>query len=323
MASASYAALGLALPTSVQSNGWQPHAAVALLDLGADTAPVSLNTLTGHMTLLAGQDVSRVSSTRGAWVMDKQDLLEVSKKGTYLLNAKGVAYARSVLGTVATTVATAPVVEAAPAPVVVAPVAPVSAGVSWLPPEAGTGSVHALYEGDEYLLALAVEQTPCFGNYSPRADTCDNCPIAGACMSFLVTRMAQVSATLAKRDEEALKAAEARKVEEARLAVLRKEEERKAEERKAVESILGTPAPVVTPVVNTTSAGKTPTFDTSTPVSAPVAPAPVPAPTAQVKYTEITAAFPGVCSGCKGKVTKGDTVHYVSGKGMYHPTCLA
>lgn len=347
MASASYAALSLALPSSVQSNGWQPHAAVALLDLGAGFSPVTLNLLTEHMTNLAGQDVSRVSAMRGAWVMDKQGFLEVSKKGTYLLNNKGVAYARSVLGTVvavgaATTVAVevAPVVEVAPAPPVVveaapvapvvvapapviAPVAPVSAGVSWLPPEAGTGSVHALYEGDEYLLSLAVEQTPCFGSYSPRADTCDACPIAGACMSFLVTRMAQVSATLAKRDEEALKAAEARRVEEARLAVLRKEEERKAAERKAVESILGTPAPVVTPVVNTTSAGKTPTFDTFTPVSAPVAPAPVPAPAAQVKYTEITAAFPGVCSGCKGKVTKGDTVHYVSGKGMYHPTCLA
>ena len=338
--SASYASLALALPTSVQSNGWQPHAAVALLDLGAGFSPVTLNLLCEHMTNLAGQDVSRVSAMRGAWVMDKVDMLEVSKKGTYLLNAKGVAYARSVLGTVApappTTVAVAPappvaapvVVEAAPvapvvvapAPVIAPPVTPVSAGVSWLPPEAGTGSVHALYEGDEYLLSLAVEQTPCFGSYSPRADTCDNCPIAGACMSFLVTRMAAVSATLAKRDEEALKAAEARRVEEARLAVLRKEEERKAAERKAVESILGTPAPVVTPVVNTTSAGKTPTFDTFT---VPVAPAPVPAPTAQVKYTEITAAFPGVCSGCKGKVTKGDTVHYVSGKGMYHPTCLA
>lgn len=341
MASASYASLALALPSSVQSNGWQPHAAIALLDLGAGFSPVTLNLLCEHMTTLAGQDVSRVSSMRGAWVMDKQGLLDASKKGTYLLNARGVAYARSVLGTVAVATTVAPVVEVAPAPPVaapvvveaapvapvvvapapvIAPVAPVSAGVSWLPPEAGTGSVHALYEGDEYLLALAVEQTPCFGNYSPRADTCDNCPIAGACMSFLVTRMAQVSATLAKRDEEALKAAEARRVEEARLAVLRKEEERKAAERKAVESILGTPAPVVTPVVNTTSAGKTPTFDTFT---VPVAPAPVSAPTAQVKYTEITAAFPGVCSGCKGKVTKGDTVHYVSGKGMYHPSCLA
>lgn len=349
----SYASLALALPTSVQSNGWLPHAAVALLDLGADTASVSLDALTQHMTLLAGQDVSRMSSTRGAWVMDKQGLLGASKKGTYLLNDRGVAYARTmrygatpvvvpapapapvveeVAPVVAPVIEAAPVVvEAAPAPVVVASVAPakpVSAGVSWLPPEAGNGTVDAYYEGDEYLLSLAVEQTPCFGTYSPRAEACDTCPIAGACMNMLVTRMATVSASLAKRDEEALKAAEARKVEEARLAVLRKEEERKAEERKVVDSILGTPAPA--PVFNATSTGKSATFDTFTvpPTTnvASVAPAPAPtpvAPTAQVKYTEITAAFPGVCSACKGKVTKGDTVRYVSGKGMYHPSCLA
>jgi len=334
----SYAALALPLPSSVQSNGWLPHAAVALLDLGADTNAVSLDVLTSHMTLLAGQEVSRMSSTRGAWVMDKQGLLGASKKGTYLLNDRGVAYARTMrygatpvvvpapapTPVVVEAAPVAPVVVEAPAPVVVAPVAPVkpvSAGVSWLPPESGNGTVDAYYEGDEYLLSLAVEQTPCFGTYSPRAEACGSCPISGACMNMLVTRMAAVAATLAKRDEEALKAAEARKVEEARLAVLRKEEERKAEERKVVDSILGTPAPA--PVFNTTSTGKTPTFDTFTPVSAP-APAPTPvAPTAQVKYTEITAAFPGVCSACKGKVTKGDTVRYVSGKGMYHPSCLA
>ena len=57
---------------------------------------------------------------------------------------------------------------------------------------------------------------------------------------------------------------------------------------------------------------------------APVStPAPVPVSTEPVKYTEITAAFPGVCSGCKGKIGKGDTVRYVGGKGMYHPGCVA
>lgn len=337
-----YTTLALVLPTSVQSNGWLPHAAVALLLAGADLAPVSLADLTRHMTDMAGVEISRVSATRGAWVMDKQDMLAVSKKGTYLLNEQGRAYALTLLNRNNSAVApvvsededtndedTAPsaapvVVEApAPAPVVVeapapapAPVKPV--GVAWLPPVV-EAPVDAYYEGDEYLLALAVEQTPCFGTYSTRAEACGSCPIAGACSNMLVTRMAAVAVTLAKRDEEAHKAAEARKVEEARLAAFRKEEERKEEERKAVESILGTPpAPAPAPSAPAT------TFPAFTPApSAPVAAPAAPVSAEPVKYTEITAAFPGVCSGCKGKIGKGDTVRYVSGKGMYHPACVA
>jgi len=71
------------------------------------------------------------------------------------------------------------------------------------------------------------------------------------------------------------------------------------------------PAPAPAPAVNP--------FPAFTPPSAP----PAPVSTEPVKYTEITAAFPGVCSGCKGKIGKGDTVRYVSGKGMYHPACVA
>ena len=345
MSAITYNTLALALPTSVQSNGWLPHAAAALLLAGADLAPVSLAALTQHMSDMAGCEVSRVSATRGAWVMDKQDMLAVSKKGTYLLNEQGRAYALTLLNrnngaTVAPVVSLAPVVSEdedtndedtapsaapvvveapAPAPVVVeapapAPVKPV--GVAWLPPVVDA-PVDAYYDGDEYLLALAVEQTPCFGTYSTRAEACASCPIAGACSNMLVTRMATVAATLAKRDEEA------RKVEEARLAAFRKEEERKAEERKAVESILGTPpAPAPAPSAPTVS------FPAFTAPAAPAPSAPVAAPAAPVsaepvKYTEITAAFPGVCSGCKGKIGKGDTVRYVSGKGMYHPACVA
>ena len=342
MSAITYNTLALALPTSVQSNGWLPHAAAALLLAGADLAPVSLAALTQHMSDMAGCEVSRVSATRGAWVMDKQDMLAVSKKGTYLLNEQGRAYALTLLNrngaTVAPVVSLAPVVSEdedtsdedtalpapvvveapAPAPVVVeapapapAPVKPV--GVAWLPPVV-EAPVDAYYDGDEYLLALAVEQTPCFGTYSTRAEACASCPIAGACSNMLVTRMATVAATLAKRDEEA------RKVEEARLAAFRKEEERKEEERKAVESILGT---------HGGGRAKAPSAPAAFPAfTAPAAPAPVAAPAAPVsaepvKYTEITAAFPGVCSGCKGKIGKGDTVRYVSGKGMYHPACVA
>lgn len=328
-----YASLNLPLPRSVQSDKWAPHAAVALAVLGAtdDTSAVNLSTLTDRMSVLAGEPVARPSSTRGAWVMDKAGHLLATRKGWYALSESGVEYARRIMGGAAppspevevapapeaevakvAVAVEAPEVEVAPAPVA-APATTKEAGVSWLPPVT-VGAVDALYDEDEYLLALSVEQTPCFGTYSTRAEACGVCPIAGACSNMLITRMAQVSATLAKRDEEARKAAEARKVEEARLAALRKEEERKAAERAAVESILGntpTPAP---------AAPSNPFAFTPAPVSTP---APVPVSTEPVKYTEITAAFPGVCSGCKGKIGKGDTVRYVGGKGMYHPGCVA
>ncbi len=181
-----------------------------------------------------------------------------------------------------------------------------------------------VYE-DEYLLALAVEQTPCFGTYSARAEACGGCPVRGACMGMLATRMAQVAATLAKQDAERVvreaQQAEARKVEEARKA----DESRKAAERAAVDSILGTPAPatVGTPTPTFTTNFGTVTTGKTTPVPAP-APTPAPAPEAAttVKFTEITAAFPGVCSACRLKIDKGNLVRYVSGKGMYHPGCI-
>lgn len=69
-----YASLNLPLPTSVQSNAWAPHALVALYLAGAVPAggEIPLRELEERMTLLAGgTPVSRVSATRGAWVLDK------------------------------------------------------------------------------------------------------------------------------------------------------------------------------------------------------------------------------------------------------------
>jgi hypothetical protein len=311
---------------------------------------VNLSTLTDRMSVLAGEQVARASSTRGAWVMDKAGQLLATRKGWYALSESGVEFARRIMDcdvpvaapapapvevapapevvevakvAVAVVEEEAPEVEVAPAPVA-APVSTKEAGVSWLPPVT-VGAVDAYYDEDEYLLALAVEQTPCFGTYSARAEACGGCPVRGACMGMLATRMAQVAATLAKQDAERVvreaQQAEARKVEEARKA----DESRKAAERAAVEGILGgtKPAPATVGTPNPTFGTNFGTVTTGKTTPAP-APAPTPAPEAAttVKFTEITAAFPGVCSACRLKIDKGNLVRYVSGKGMYHPGCI-
>jgi hypothetical protein len=344
-----YASLNLPLPRSAQSDKWAPHAAVALALMGATDAAsaVNLSALTDRMSVLAGEPVARASSTRGAWVMDKAGHLLATRKGWYALSESGVECARRIMDCDVPVAAPAPVtvevapapevevakvavavveeeapeVEVAPAPVA-APVSTKEAGVSWLPPVT-VGAVDAYYDEDEYLLALAVEQTPCFGTYSARAEACGGCPVRGACMGMLATRMAQVAATLAKQDADRVvreaQQAEARKAEEARKA----DESRKAAERAAVEGILGTPAPSTVGTSNPTfgTTFGTVTTGKTTPVPAP-APTPAPEAATTVKFTEITAAFPGVCSACRLKIDKGNLVRYVSGKGMYHPGCI-
>jgi hypothetical protein len=289
-----YASLNLLpLPKSVQSNAWGAHALVALYLAGAVPAggEIPLRELEERMTLLAGgTPVSRVSATRGAWVLDKGGHMAPTRKGWYALSESGVEYARRIMrggggapepAPVVVAVAPPPAPEPAPvapppAPVVVAP--PVQAGgVVWLPPVVATGDPSYL---DGYLLGLAVEQTPCFGTYSARAEACAGCPIAGACAEMLVTRLSQLSLSL------------------------------------RISPPVAAPAPA--PVVEAP-----PAPPAAPPVEAPVAAPPVEAPpVTPLKGVEISAAIPVICSKCRVRIQRGEKCMYIAGQGVYHPGCV-
>jgi hypothetical protein len=335
-----YASMGLDLPTAVQSDKWAPHVAVALLSLGATDAQseIVLRILVECMSVLAGEEVDRASATRGAWVLDKAGALSRTRKGWYALSEGGVVYARHLMGDAAPPkapvvelrkVEEAPVVEEAPMveeaddlfgnPPVVKEV-----GVPWLPPSVVGGSADPYYE-DEYLLALATEQASCFGGYSPRAEVCGGCPVSGACSAMLMSRMSMVATTLAKQDadrkaqEQALEEQErARQQRAEKRRAQEEQEERSREERRQAErdslrSILDAPSTERAPVSTSAPA---PAPAPAPNVTAAPASAPAPAP------VFMTAAFSGVCSGCKKGVAKGDRACFVTGKGMFHPACV-
>ena len=102
--------------------------------------------------------------------------------------------------------------EASPAPVVTAgvhiepkPAAPVERPKGPTPTaplaigELGTGvamptATHAAtYHADPYIVALATQQTPCFGAYSPRSSQCGTCPLSGSCVNALRARLARMA----------------------------------------------------------------------------------------------------------------------------------
>jgi hypothetical protein len=57
------------------------------------------------------------------------------------------------------------------------------------------------YGDDPYTVALAAKQTPCFGRYCPREETCSTCPISKYCRAALRTWIAAHGARLQEKDE--------------------------------------------------------------------------------------------------------------------------
>jgi len=71
----------------------------------------------------------------------------------------------------------------------------------------GTGDMGVdAYHPDPYIRGLALEQTPCYGSYSDKSDTCCTCPVKNRCVNAMVAQLSQLALVLAKEDEEAEKA---------------------------------------------------------------------------------------------------------------------
>lgn len=59
------------------------------------------------------------------------------------------------------------------------------------------------YHPDPYVRALAADNTPCFGSYSHKADTCGRCPLQGPCVNFLSAELSRIAAELDREDADA------------------------------------------------------------------------------------------------------------------------
>lgn len=75
-----------------------------------------------------------------------------------------------------------------------APVIPVSLAVSG-------GYDETTYHPDPYLRVLAIEQTSCFGAFSPNSGTCETCKLQGACRNFLAATLSNLASELEAREQ--------------------------------------------------------------------------------------------------------------------------
>ena len=68
-------------------------------------------------------------------------------------------------------------------------------GKTWTGPTGTPVADHEVYS-DPYFRSLAVENTKCFGSWSPRASVCASCPLATLCASSMVAAMSAAGAAL-------------------------------------------------------------------------------------------------------------------------------
>jgi len=61
-------------------------------------------------------------------------------------------------------------------------------------------SNHPIMEADENLRLRVIDQTKCFGAFSPRARTCRGCPLAGFCAEARTVRLAEAAARIEARN---------------------------------------------------------------------------------------------------------------------------
>ena len=145
-----------------------------------------------------------------------------------------------------------------------------------------------LYMEDIGLRRMAVEQTPCFGNHSPKASECGDCPLARWCAPSSLAKMRDVARGLDRQFQQEVEAAKA-----------------------------PAPEPVATPE---------PTED-PTPTEVEVPASDYDRIVGRMKqkhgdsFVEVTLPFEGVCSHCDQKIPKGEKVFHLHSTGMLHPHC--
>jgi hypothetical protein len=158
-------------------------------------------------------------------------------------------------------------------------------GECYLPPE--TATTHESYAVEADLRKAAIDQTRCFGSWSPRSSQCGGCPLAGLCQTSTVAVLASVAAYL---DEEY-----AARVDDAHAAL--------ANERERLVAVLREVATPMSPEEEVVKA------------------------TPSAEYSTVVVPFACVCSAanCKqpeGTISANTTAAHVEGKGVFHIGCV-
>jgi hypothetical protein len=92
-------------------------------------------------------------------------------------------------------VQTAPTpIQTAPTPIQTTPVEVNTLQVLPLLPEARPLDPNEGYGGDNYFSRVAMNMTPCFGGWSPRAKTCDGCPLRHECRNAAIAELHTMAA---------------------------------------------------------------------------------------------------------------------------------
>jgi len=146
---------------------------------------------------------TRYNGVRAIRFLDASGYIKKPKRGRYGLTQKGWEKARE-LGHISVQPTAAPVETVQVETVQVQPVQPVTSEVG-----VGTGlsfedlfsTLTDSYHEDEYIVALAIEQTSCFGFHAERSPTCRTCPLARSCKKAWLADLTEVARQLDKGNE--------------------------------------------------------------------------------------------------------------------------
>lgn len=150
------------------------------------------------------------------------------------------------------------------------------------------------YSDDPYIRALAIAQTPCFGAFTSRSESCKACRLSHECIGALDARLAEIAAELDR--EEAIE-----KTKQAQQQKVRDSKDLATDE--LIESFKDTPNP---------------TKKTAAPASGKFRPGPK---AHLVKLA--TATADAQCLHCKKTIPKGTKdLTWIKDKGVLHDHCL-
>ena len=227
-------------PTTLDTTAWMPHVLAALRHLGPRGEEVRFREIISHIESLAdfpGWDTWGTKMKRGkpyfaghravtltGGRLKKDGMVVNPRRGYYALAPEFARPTEEVLATPAvetmsavTLNETEPVEVPAEETVVEVPTVKVIVkgdGACYLPP---TGAeTHESYAAEADLRRVAIENTRCFGLWSPRSSQCGTCPLAGLCQASSLATLGTVAADLdaeytaevAKAEAEAERAAE-------------------------------------------------------------------------------------------------------------------
>lgn len=181
---------------------------------------------------------------------------------------------------------------------------------------------------DQYVLGLAVANTPCFGYHERGNATCGECPLSERCVESRSLRAVTVAAQLVKASKVATRAAKSSPAPAPTVGV-----PAAPAASESIDDILDSIAR--TPATSSTFAPAPPPAtdfdleslfgdvlkpDAPTPVAPPAPPAQA-APAPQPRVTVMKAVIDSVCFICNGKVPAKSEAAFIPGKGLRHMTC--